>query len=451
MKKITYNLFFLLATLAVLFSGCSKDGADQDFSVKTGFQPISNLTGQAGFGAAEFTWQLPDSTSSLFCIEVVYQSGDSISSRQVVSRYKDGVTITGLAAANYTFTFTSMGEDGEKQVETPISLDVIDWRQEPPAKVILTRQMVAENSLMLNWTNPQHRTFDAVTFEVYKGDELIQSQKIASTEQPEYIFTGLEFLTDNYLLKYYSVSSVGVCSDTVTWNFATGDVPPAVPEIRVDISDFDAAHCADVVWDQTADMDTVLIRYTDMDNELREYRFAADRWGYLSLLPGGTVELEIQVKGTNGTWSFPKKQKIKTRLTEETYLPRIPNGPSSNMSKLSEAMYQTLGRGTAEQFKKDQNWLEEYSYKEMAELKDFACIWEIYHVDEIHLFVNLEILKIQSYGSLTMTNCPSVEEFKTLFERLPKIKEFQVVGGYPIFKKLEEEFSNHPKIKFKKI
>ena len=198
-------------------------------------------------------------------------------------------------------------------------------------------------------------------------------------------------------------------------------------------------------------MDTVLIRYTDMNSEARECRFAADRWGYLSLLPGGTVELEIQVKGTNGTWSFPKKQKIKTRLTEETYLPRIPNGPSSNMSKLSEAMYQTLGRGTADQFKKDQNWLEEYSFKEMAELVDFACIWEIYRVDEIHLFVNLEVLKIQSYGSLTMANCPSVEEFKTLIDRLPKIKELQVVGGYPIYKKLETEFSNHPKIKFKKI
>lgn len=451
MKRITYNLFFLLAVLALLFSGCSRDGADQDFSVKTGFQPITNLEGQAGFGAAEFEWQLPDSTSSLFCIEVVYQTGDHEASRQVISRYKDRLTIAGLEAANYTFTFTSVGEDGEKQVEAPINLEIIDWRQEPPAKVTLTRQMVAENSLMLNWTNPKHRTFDAVTFEIYKGDELVKSQKILATEEPEYIFGGLEFQVDNYSLKYYSISPVGVCSDTVVWNFVTGDIPPAVPEIRVDVSDFNAAHCADVVWDKTPDMDTVLIRYTDMNAEPREYRFAADRWGYLSLLPGGTVELEIQVKGTNGTWSFPHKQKIKTRLTEETYLPRIPNGPSSNMSKLSEAMYQTLGRGTADQFKKDQNWLEEYSFKEMAELKDFACIWEIYHIDEIHLFVNLEVLKIQSYGSLTMTNCPSVEEFKILFERLPHIKEFQVVGGYPIYKKLEEEFSNHPKIKFKKI
>ena len=198
-------------------------------------------------------------------------------------------------------------------------------------------------------------------------------------------------------------------------------------------------------------MDTVLIRFTDMNGEARECRFDANRWGYLSLLPGGTVELEIQVKGTNGTWSFPKKQKIKTRLTEETYLPKIPNGPQSNMSKLSEAMYQTLGRGTAAEFKQNNNWLEEYSFKEMAELVDFACIWEIYHVDEIHLFVNLEVLKIQSYGSLTMANCPSVEEFRTLIDRLPKIKELQVVGGYPIYKKLETEFANHPKIKFKKI
>lgn len=451
MKRITYNLFFLLATLAVLFSGCSRDGADQDFSVKTGFRPITDLTGQAGYGAAEFEWQLPDSTSSLFCVEVEYQRGDSASTRQVISRYKDGVVIAGLEADQYTFTFTSVGEDGEKQVESPISLDIIDWRQEPPAKVTLTRQMVAENSLMLNWMNPQHRTFDAVTFEIYKGDELVKSQKIAATELPEYIFSGLEFQTDNYSLKYYSVSSVGVCSDTITWNFATGDVPPAVPEIRVDISDFNAAHCADVVWDKTPDMDTVLIRFTDMNKELREYRFGADRWGYLSLLPGGTVELEIQVKGTNGTWSFPKKQKIKTRLTEETYLPRIPNGTESNKSKLSEAMYQALGRGTAAEFKQNENWLTEYSFKEMAELKDFACIWEIYHIDEIHLFVNLEVLKIQSYGSLTLANCPSVEEFKILFERLPKIKEFQVVGGYPIYKKLEAEFSNHPKIKFKKI
>ena len=43
MKRITYNLFFLLVTLAALFSGCSRDGADQDFSVKTGFRPIANL------------------------------------------------------------------------------------------------------------------------------------------------------------------------------------------------------------------------------------------------------------------------------------------------------------------------------------------------------------------------------------------------------------------------
>lgn len=451
MKRITYNLFFLLATLAVLFSGCTRDGADQDFSVKTGFQPIANLEGQAGYGAAKFEWQLPDSTSSLFCIEVVYQTGDSETARQVISRYKNAVTISGLDAANYTFTFTSVGEDGERKVEDPVSLDVMDWRQEPPANVTLTRQMVAENSLMLNWTNPQHRTFGAVTFEIYKGDELVKSQKIAGTDAPEYIFTGLEFQVDSYSLKYFSVSPVGVSSDTSVWNFATGDVPPATPEVRVDLSDFDAAHCADVVWDKTADMDTVLIRYTDMNQEARECRFDADRWGYLSLLPGGTVELEVQVKGKNGTWSFPKKQKIKTRLTEETYLPRIPNGPSSTTSKLSEAMYQALGRGTADDFKKDQHWLEEYSFKEMAELRDFACIWEIYHVDEIHLFVNLEVLKIQSYGSLTAANCPSVEEFKTLIDRLPKIKELQVVGGYPIYKKLETEFSNHPKITFKKL
>lgn len=51
MKRITYNLFFLLVTLAALFSGCSRDGADQDFSVKTGFRPIANLEGQAGYGA----------------------------------------------------------------------------------------------------------------------------------------------------------------------------------------------------------------------------------------------------------------------------------------------------------------------------------------------------------------------------------------------------------------
>lgn len=451
MKRVIYNLFFLLCTLSVLFGGCSRDGADQNYAVRGVFQPISNLTGNAGYGTAKFKWQLPDSTSSLFYVEVVYQKGDSTPMKEVVSRYADSVVISNLAAENYTFTFTSYGENGEKEIEAPISLDIADWTLEPPAKVTIQRQMVAENSLMLNWINPQHRTFDAVAFEVYKGDELVKSAKIQSTELPEYIFSGLEFQTDNYSLKYYSVSGRGVTSDTVTWMFATGDVPPAVPEIRIDKSDFDAAHCADLVWDKTPDMDTVLIRFTDMNKEVREYRFDAQRWGYVSLLPGGTVELEIQVKGTNGTWSFPKKQPIKTRLTEETYLPKIPNGPSSNMSKLSEAMYQTLGRGTAEQFKKDNNWLEEYSFKEMGELRDFACIWEIYHVNEIHLFVNLEVLKIQSYGSLTMNNCPSVEEFRTLIERLPKIQELQVVGGYPIYKKLETEFSNHPKIKFKKI
>ena len=72
MKRITYNLFFLLVTLAALFSGCSRDGVDQDFSVKTGFRPIADLEGQAGYGAAEFEWRLPDSTSSLFCIEVSF-------------------------------------------------------------------------------------------------------------------------------------------------------------------------------------------------------------------------------------------------------------------------------------------------------------------------------------------------------------------------------------------
>lgn len=450
MKRIAYNLFFLLCISVVLFSGCSRDGSEQNFSVKTGFQPISNLKGEAGYGAAKFKWQLPDSLSSLLCVEVVYQNEDT-SIRKVISRYVDSVVIDNLSDKDYTFVFTSHGEDGDKKIEDPVSMKIMDWRLEPPAKVQNLQKMVADKSVILNWTKPVHKTFYSVVFDIYHGAELLSSTAVLATDLPEYMFDGLELMTDNYCLKYYSKSILGATSDTVSWNFATGEQAPAVPEIRVDITDFNAAHCADIAWDATSDMDTVLVRYTDMNKDLCEYRFAADRWGYISLLPGGTVELNVQAKGKNGSWSLPKKQKIKTRLTEETYLPKIPNGSSNTMSKLSEAMFQALGRGTAAEFKSDNRWLEEYSYKEMAEIKDFACIWEIYRVYEIHLFVNLEVLKMQSYGGMTAADCATVEEFRTLIDRLPKLKEFQVVGGYPIYKKLEAEFSNHPKVKFKKI
>lgn len=450
MKRIIYNLFSLLCISALLFVGCSRDGSEQNFSVKTGFQPIHNLKGEAGYGAAKFKWELPDSLSSLFCVDIVYQDEDTVV-RKVISRNVDSIVIENLSDKEYTFTFTSHGEDGEKKIEEPVTLMILNWQLEPPTNVLNVQKMVAENSLILNWTNPTHKTFHSVVFDIYRGTEQVKTATVAGTSRPEYMFNDLEYLQNDYSLQYYSLSALGVSSDTVSWNFVTGDVAPEVPEIRVDITDFDVAHCADIVWDKTLDMDTVLIKYTDMNKEARECRFSADRWGYLTLLPGGTVELEVQVKGTNGTWSFPIKQKIKTRLTEETYLPKIPNGPNSKMSKLSEAMYQALGRGTAAEFGQNNNWLTEYSFKEMAEMKDFECIWEIYRVYEIHLFVNLEILKLKSYGGMTAAQCPTLEEFKTLIDRLPKITELHVVGGYPLFKKLETEFSNHPKVKFKKI
>lgn len=451
MNRLKYTLLGVLGLLFMMFCSCERSGLDDDkFYVKKEFRPVANFAAETGFGKATFKWDLPDSTSTLQYMELCWNDTNDFPVRRILTKYQDTIRIDSLLAFDYTFRMVSHGEKGEISTTEPIVVSVKDWQLEPPVSISDLKMMIAENSLILDWVNPSQRVFAGVVFEIYKGGELVASHETGRAEAPSYVFMGLEYRTDDYELRYYSVSGKEIHSEVKALAFVTGDVAPVVPEIRLYTKRLDAAHCAELEWDDTEGLDTLLIRFKDLNGAMREYRYKGNTNGYASLLPGGTTELEVQTKGTNGTWSFPVKQKIKTKLSDDTYVFRAGNGPTGfGASKIAERLIALLGKGGSV------TATTAFSFRELAGMEDFDFTLQLRWVDELELMVNVKLLKFKfasSNSGVTASDKFTPADFVKLLDRLPLVEEVHLDGNLANFRAFKEVISAHPKIKvFKQI
>lgn len=428
MKKIVYTMW-AMSLLVLLFAGCEKSGWDEGkMYVAKSFKPVKDVAGKGSYGRVMLNWVLPDSTSSLGYIDVKWKADNGQEGHQVFAKYLDTVWVTGLEEANYSFEVVSCGDDGEKSVSPEVKLFVADWQKEPAAAVEGFKPMVAENFLFLDWIHPRHATYTGVNFKLFEGEQLVGEVFIKKNEAPEYTFSDLKYSTA-YQLVYESVNLVDSISGKGVFNFETGLVAPAVPDVTMG-DRISYAHSADLVWTATEGMDSLLVKFTPLGGGKREYRFGAEAGaGYLSLLPGGTISIDVQARGTNGTWSLPKTQKIKTRLKEETV--------TIQDAKVAECLSEKLGGGG-----------KVYSFEQLSGIKEVTMKYQIKKIDEVELLVNLEILQMTASYPPGLDESPTVEAFLQLIDRLPKIKELRVNSGWPRSAALQKAFENHPKVKF---
>ena len=446
MKRAIYYSWTCLLLLAAI--ACEREGTSGLY-VEKQFVPIKNINGEGGYGNATFRWEKPDSTSSLLCTELTWETPIGAIERLVINRFWDTLRLDGLPGHAYNFRFVSISEDGARADVAAIPLTVQDRELEPPAPLLDFNCLSAENILLIYWKEPQHATYAQAVFEVYRSGALLDSKTVAKGSSGELTIAGLDYHTA-YELRYYSLSERGVRSAEQVAPFTTGGSAPAVPGLQVSTTRINYAHSADIEWSVTPDVDSLLVRFTDLNGENRAYRFGGSRGrGYLSLLPGGTAELRVQAMGTDGTWSLPQPHTIRTRLADETYSLKIPNGPTATLSKLSERLYQALGRGTYDDYKANPESAI-YSFKELAGLKEITLEYEIYNIDELELLVNLEVIRINS-AAPALDLCPQVEYYLQLINRLPRIKEIIVHPNYPRHNQLKEELEGSAKVTFRSV
>ncbi len=431
MKKMIYMKWTAMSLLALLFCCCERNGwEDSDLYISKIFKPVEKVAGEGGYGKVMLNWQLPDSTSSLNYIDVQWRMTDGKFFHKVFAKYLDTVWIEGLAEADYTFEVVSCSEEGEKAVSPELKLSVTDWQKEPSAPIENFSPMVAENFLFLDWEHPKHVTYTGVNFKLYQGENLIAEVFVKNENTPEYVFSNLEYSTA-YQLIYESVNLVDSVSGQGIYDFVTGLVAPKVPDITTG-DRVSYAHSTDICWTPTEDMDSVLVKFVSMSGEKQEYKFeAVGGEGYLSLLPGGTISVDVQALGKNGTWSLPNTQKIKTRLKEEMV--------HINDAKVAECLVEKLGvaKGTRD-----------FSFEQLAGIKEVTMKYQIEKIDEIELLANLEILQITSSYPPTVDKAPTPDDFLKLITRLPKIKELRVNKGWPKSTEIQKAFVDHPKVKF---
>lgn len=448
MRKGIYTLWTVFGLLLLSLVACERDGVDNlGFYPNKTFKAISNLQGQSGYGEVVLTWDLPDSTSSLFYVEILWREKS-----QIVPKYKDSVCVSGLEPGLYDFRIVSHSVEGETMTDS-LTMEVVDRTLQPPLQISAFAGIVEENNLNLSWKNPIASTFSKVVFDLYKGEQLLSSVRVGGGQE-NYILKNLQYQTPDYRLVYYGMSESERISEKSEYRFSIGNEAPDVPAIQMVTTRINAAHNAEITWEPTDLMDSLSVRFTDMSGAIREFHFAAigrdgeHGEGYLSLLPGGTIEVEIQACGMDGTWSRVKKQKIKALLKEQTWLPRANNGyTDGKRSKLGELLYQASGRGKYDDYKKGDNYLAEYSFEELAKYKDFTLQFNLESMDEMEFFVNLEILKFTGGYAHSLTPDMLVE----LIGRLPKLKEVQVAKAFPGMAGFKEACMDIPRIKFKEI
>lgn len=456
MSKMSNKLLFVFVALLFCFTACEREGLDRDaIYTALDFRPISNVRGEAGYGNAVLKWDLPDSAFVLFCVEVSWEAEGKELQKRILPRHDDSLVISDLDSLEYVFRFVSRGVKGEQSEPLEVKLKVTDWELEPPAEISGFKYKVVENTIVMNWVNPQHRTFDHVVFELYKDGILERAEEVDTTA---YTIENLLNSTA-YQVRYYSMNTKGVRSVERTVDCVTADKAPDIPEVIHDKSRIDYAYCADITWTPTEGMDSLQIVFKDLDGKEREYCFGGaddngEGKGYLSMLSGGTTDLEVSVRGTNGAWSRSVKQKIVTRLgveghmfRDKNYSPTITN-PAGQTNKLLECIVLQLGLAGGGNGP--------IRYDKMADPK-FTFIevrLKPIYIDELENAVRLKQIRVSGNGmpeAGSVDHCPPLQHFLDLADRLPFFNELIVNKKYKLFKELKKAFKDHPKVKFTEL
>lgn len=438
MKNRLYIIWAMIAFSAVFFLACKQDGWDrEELYIGGSFKSVNNVNGIGGFGCAMFSWDLPDSTSTLNMIEMTWVS-DSTEGTRFFSKYVDSVCISDLKEANYTFEIISLGENGEKEI-TQMKCEVIDQKKELAMNVENFSAIPAINFLFLDWDHPNDPNYSGVGFEISRienTDTILDREIFVSKDELAKFEFVLEPLTQ-YALEYYSVNRLGSHSASSKFFFQTRAIAPEVAKISIDstnIGIYEFCHGAEIKWTPTTDMDSILIKFIGMDGEEYSYQFGGDK-GCLAPLPGGTAKLSVQVRGTNGTWSLSESQEIKTKLTEE-----ITTLDYSTDKLTGRCIGEALGYGSAA------SKVYDYTFQELAGLKKLKLLYTLREINEVELCVNLEELDLfgrESYNPIGLT----IDDYRRMVSRLVKLRIITVNKYWPLNQEIIKEFEDHPRVK----
>lgn len=463
MKGIVLKLGYVALALMLLLTGCDKDGKnDWLYSEGKDFQPISNLTGEAGYGYALLRWQLPEKAEQLTMIDVSWINTENEREYKKLTHFEDSLWLD-LEMKEYTFRVTSCGISGVTVTDSVV-LNVPDWRTEPIEIIQNVKISVIANGLFLNWDVKSDRAYAKTVFKLYdKGDNLVDSVARTKEESTSLIISDLEY-NSAYTLRYYSENIAGDRTPQEEYAFVTDKKAPNMPKVEVDNDSRDVdinnlkiqsvfAYSADIKWSAPeADMDSLRITFTGLNEEFCDFRFAAaDQAGHLSLLPGGTVTLSVSAY-IDGEWSPAAGQQITTKNPDDQYQFRLKNGPVGNdvQSKIGQAwIQQTDLTGW------NGNGLSKYTYKELYEAvaakgNTFQIRLKPRQVDEIELCPTLEVLQIGFDGNdPAAAQVPALEEFINLVKRLPKLRLIKIRPAYNGKAMLLDEFtkSKYPNLR----
>lgn len=464
MKGMLHKFSLLALLAALLLAGCEKDGKNGWlYSEGKDFQPVTNLTGEAGYGYALLRWELPAKADQLTMIDVSWVNTDNEMEYKKLTRFDDSLWLD-LEMKDYTFRVASCGVSGDVFTDS-IALKVPDWRTEPIEIIQNVNISVIENGIYLRWDANNGRAFSKTTFKVYDvNNTLVDSVVRLKSESSSVSLSDLEYNTD-YVLNYYSENVAGMATDVVTYNFKTDRKAPNLPTVEVDEGRRGVdgngiaiqgvyAYSADIKWTEPeAGIDSLRITFTGLNDQPCDFRFlASDRIGHLSLLPGGAVTVAVSAY-IDGEWSASAGQTIRAKEPTDKYQFRLKNSPaggSDQQSKIGQAwIAQTdltgwAGSGTTK-----------YTYEELykaivAKGNLFQIRLKPRFLDEIELCPTLETLQVGFDGNDPGVNqMPALEEFINLVKHLPNLKVIKIRPQYSGKAILLDEFtkSKYPNLK----
>lgn len=448
MKKIFQKFGLFSLALLLLVAGCEKEGENEwlyseSESGNGAFQPISNITGEADWGYACVRWDLPQSVQALTLIDVSWTNTEGVTTYKKMTHFEDSLWLP-LEESHYMFHLTSRGAAGEAVTDS-IGLYVPDWKAEPVELIQDVKTSIAGNEIYINWTKNLHRAYAKSVFQIYDTTRvLVQTMSRLKEESASLKFTDLKYNTD-YILHYYSENLAEGKTDFEEVTFKTELYAPDMPQIEVldhaGEKDFAGntivttvyAYSTEIQWKNIdSRMDSLSIKFVGLNNEEHEFRFkATDEKGYLTLLPGGTVNLLLRAL-IDGEWTGARGQEFTTKDPNDTYIFRAPNSYDNN-SKIGQGFVAQV-KGVATYTPKSK-----YAYSLMVEKcpDKYEIRMKPKMLDEVELFPTITTLVIgdanqpvlhPDYGAGQMA--PKLDEFKKLIPRLLKLQTIRIKNGF---------------------
>ena len=454
----------VLATI-VLFTSCEREGWDaKEIGLDRVFKPVNDVRSTGNYGNALLQWQLPDSTSTLNIIKVQW-SDKGEQQEAIYSNNMDSVWINVSEENDYTFSVVSLGIDGEEQIIELEPCYVQSWDKEPTAVIENLKTEIVVNSLLASWTNPKHPTYVGVEFKILLEDSVsVAVDTFVSADNPSDFELALDYET-SYICSYYSINTVDSVGEIRSFRFMTGAETPEVPQISIDSTSFytdrslefenlgkdpdttsiyDFCHSAEIKWTPTEKMDSIRISFVNMHGGESVYIYGGEK-GFLSLLPGGTVEIYVQAKEAGGVWSLSESQKIKTQLKEESTTLDYESKLGKAQGNLSLAIAIALVPKPVKEGI--------FQFSQLASFTDITLIKLIRDLKELELCVNIENITFGKNNFNPKDKEITFNDYKRMLKRLPRLKSITIATGckWPHLDELEAEvIANYPHIIFTK-